>query len=65
MNKKEVTTIWVELVFLDKETGEALQRFVLIGPTRSSLDAPTPTSSTKQLDRNLIKDRHAPKQDDQ
>ncbi len=31
-NKKEMTAIWEELVFLDKETGEALLRFVFVRP---------------------------------
>ena len=31
-NKKELSAIWEELVFLDKETGEALQRFVFDKP---------------------------------
>ncbi len=31
-NKKRMTAIWEELVFLDTETGEALQRFVFDRP---------------------------------
>ena len=31
-NKKEMAAIWEELIFLDKETGEALQRFVFDKP---------------------------------
>ena len=31
-DKKEMAAIWKELVFLDKETGEALQRFVFDKP---------------------------------
>ena len=29
---KEMTAIWEELIFLDKETGEALQRFMFDKP---------------------------------
>ena len=46
-NKKEMAAIWEDLIFLDKETGKALQRFVLDNHTPSSLLAPTRTSSTK------------------
>jgi len=31
-NKKEMVAIWEELIFLDKETGEALHRSVLDKP---------------------------------
>jgi hypothetical protein len=31
-NKKEITAIWEELVFLDKGTGEAMHRFVFDRP---------------------------------
>ncbi len=31
-NKKEGSAIWEELIFLEKETGEALQRFVFNKP---------------------------------
>jgi hypothetical protein len=31
-NKKEMTAIWKELILLDRETGEALQRFVFDKP---------------------------------
>ncbi len=30
--QKEMSAIWEELIFLDKETGEALQRFVFDKP---------------------------------
>ena len=62
-NKKDMSAIWEELVFLDKETGEALQRFVFDKPY-SFLFACTDTNKLyKNFDRILIKDQHAPEED--
>jgi hypothetical protein len=45
-------------LFSTRKRGRPCNGPCLIGPTRYSLPAPTPTSSTKN-DRILIKDRHA------
>ena len=61
--KKEMSAIWEELAFLDKETGKVLQRFVFDNPY-SFLFA---CAGTNELYKNnyciLIKDRHAFKED--
>ena len=61
-NKKEMAAIWEELIFLDKETGEALQRFVFDKPYSFLFACADTNELTKKFDRILIKD-HAPKED--
>ena len=59
-NNKEMTAIWEELIFLDKEIREALQRFVF-DKLYSFLFACADTNELfKKLDRIMIKIRHAP-----
>ncbi len=59
-NKKEMTAIWEELIFLDRETGKALQRFVF-DKSYSFLFACADTNELyKKIDRILIKDHHTP-----
>jgi hypothetical protein len=64
-NKKEMTAIWEELVFLDKETGEALQRFVFDRPYSILFACADTNELYKKFDRILIKDPHAPKEEPQ
>jgi hypothetical protein len=59
-NKKEMTAIWEELIFLDKETGEALQRFVFDKPYSFLFACADTNELYKKFDRIMIKDRHAP-----
>ena len=58
-NKKEMSAIWEELVFLDKETGEALQRFVFDKPYSFLFACADTNELYKKFDRILIKDHHA------
>jgi hypothetical protein len=62
-NKKEMAAIWEELIFLDKETGEALQRFVFDKPYSFLFACADTNELYKKFDRILIKDHHAPKED--
>jgi hypothetical protein len=64
-NKKEMAAIWEELIFLDKETGEALQRFVFDKPYSFLFACADTNELYKKFDRILIKDRHAPDQENQ
>ena len=58
-NKKEMSAIWEELVFLDKETGESLQRFVFDKPYSFLFACADTNTLYKKFDRILIKDPHA------
>jgi len=61
-NKKEMAAIWDELIFSDRDTGEALQRFVL-DKLYSFLFACADTNELyKKNDRILIKDHNAPEE---
>jgi len=62
-NKKEMAAIWEELVFPDKETGGASSALCSISLIVSSLHVRTQTNFTKKFDRILIKDHHAPEED--
>ena len=62
-NKKEMAAIWEELVVLEKETGEALQRFVFDKPYSFLFACADTNELYKKIDRILIKDHHAPKED--
>jgi hypothetical protein len=62
-NKKEMAAIWEELIFLDKETGEALQRFVFDKPYSFLFACADTNELYKKFDRILIKDRHAPQEE--
>ena len=64
-NKKEMSAIWEELIFLDKETGEALQRFVFDKPYSFLFACADTNMLYKKFDHILIKDRHAPKEEDE
>ena len=61
--KKKMSAIWEELVFLDKEIGEALQRFVFEKPYSFLFACADTDELIKKLDRILIKDHHAPEED--
>jgi len=62
-NKIEMSAIWEELVFLDKKTGEALQRFVFDKPYSFLFACADTKELYKKFDRILIKDQHAPEED--
>ena len=62
-SKHEISTIWEELVFLDKETREVLQRFVVDKPYSFLLACADTNELYKKFDRILIKDRHAPQEE--
>jgi hypothetical protein len=62
-NKKEMSVIWEELIFLDKETGEVLQRFVFDKPYSFLFACADTNELYKKIDRILIKDQHAPEED--
>ncbi len=57
-----MTAIWEELIFLDKETGETLQRFVFDRPYSFIFACADTNELYKQFDRIFVKDRHAPKE---
>ena len=52
--------MWEELIFLYKETGEALQRFVFDKPYSFLFACADTNELYKKFDRILIKDRHVP-----
>jgi hypothetical protein len=58
-----MSAIWEELVFLDKKTGEALQRFVFDKPYSFLFACADTKELYKKFDRILIKDQHAPEED--
>ncbi len=58
-----MSAIWEELVFLDKETGEALQRFVYDKPYSFLFACADTNELYTKFDRILIKDQHAPEKD--
>ena len=58
-----MAAIWEELIFLDKETGEALQRFVFDKPYSCLFACADTNELYKKIDRILIKDRHAPQEE--
>ncbi len=58
-NKKEIAAIWEELIFLDRETGEALQRFVFDKPYSFLFACADTNELYNFFDRILIKDHHA------
>ncbi len=60
-NKKEITETWEELVFVDKETEEALQRFVFDQPYSFLFACADANELCKKNDHILIKDRHVAK----
>jgi hypothetical protein len=60
-----MAAIWEELIFLDKETGEALQRFVFDKPYSFLFACADTNMLYKKFDHILIKDRHAPKEEDE
>ncbi len=55
-----MAAIWEELIFLDRETGEALQRFVFDKPYSFLFACADTNELCKKNDRILIKDHHAP-----
>ena len=58
-NKAEFKAIFEELIFLDRDTGEALQRYVFDRP-HAFLFASAETSSLfKNFDRLLVKEKNA------
>jgi hypothetical protein len=61
-NKKEMAAIWEELIFLDRETGEVLQRLVFDKPDGFFFACADTNDLYKKLDRILIKDHHAPEE---
>jgi hypothetical protein len=61
-NKKEMAAIWEELIFLDRETGEALQRLVFDKPYIFLFACANTNELCKKIARILIKDHHAPKE---
>ena len=58
-NRKETSAIWEELIFLDKETGEVLQRFVFDERYAFLFACADTNELYKKFDRILIRDRHA------
>jgi hypothetical protein len=64
-NKKEMAAIWEELIFLDRETGEALQRFVFDKPYSFLFACADTNELYKKFDRILIKDHHAPEENEE
>jgi hypothetical protein len=60
-----MSAIWEELIFLDKETGEALQRFVFDRPYSFLFACSDTNELYKKFDRILIKDHNAPKEEDE
>ena len=62
-SKKEMSAIWEELIFLDKETGEALQCFVFDKPYSFLFACADANELYQKFDRILIKDQHAPEED--
>ena len=61
-NKKEMAAIREELIFMDHETGEALQRFVFDKPYSLLFACADTNELYKKIDRILIKDHHAPEE---
>ncbi len=53
-----MSAIWEELAFLDKETGEALQRFVFDKPYSFLFACADTNELYKKFDRIHIKDPH-------
>jgi len=62
-NKKEMAAMWEELIFLNKETGEALHRFVFDKPYSFLFACADTNELYKKFDRILIKDHHAPEEE--
>ena len=58
-----MSAIWEELIFLDKETGEALQRFVFDKPYSFLFACADTNKLYKKFDRILIKDQHVHEED--
>ncbi len=52
-------------MIIDKETGEVLQRFMFDRPCSFLFVCADTIELYKKFDRILIKDRHAPKEEDQ
>ena len=61
-NKKEMAAIWEELIFLDREKGEALRRFVLDKPYSFLFACADTNELYKKIDRILVKDHHDPEE---
>ncbi len=59
-NKKGMAAIWEELIFLDKEPGEILQRFVFNKPYSFLFACANTNELYHKIDRIPIKDHHAP-----
>jgi hypothetical protein len=58
-NKKEFTAIFEELIFLDREQGEALTRFVFDAPYQFLFADVNTNQLYKNFDRIIVKDDHA------
>ncbi len=55
-NKNEFTSIFEELIFLDREQGEALTRFVFDKPYQFLFADVSTNHLWKQIDRIIVKD---------
>ncbi len=64
-NKKEMSAIWEELIFLDKETGEALQRLVFDKPYSFHFACADTNELYKNIDHILIRDHNSPTEEDE
>jgi hypothetical protein len=58
-NKKEFTAIFEELVFLDRDQGEALTRFIFNAPSQFLFADVNTDKLYKNFDRIIVKDDHA------
>jgi hypothetical protein len=58
-NKKELTAIFEELIFLDRDQGETLTRFVFDAPYQFLFADVNTNQLNKKFDRVTVKDDHA------
>ncbi len=63
--QKQMSVIWEELIFLDKEMGQALQRFVFDKPYSFLFACADTNMLYQKCDHILIKNHHAPAEEDE